>query len=58
MPERRLLPEGERPQPACPKCGTPMVGGNAPGATYWVCPVDRRDLIVGFEYLYPLKGEE
>lgn len=26
-----------------------MLGGNAPGATYWVCPNCRRDLIVGFE---------
>lgn len=52
--ERRLLPEGERPIPACPECGRAMVGGNAPGAAYWVCIADRRDLVVGFEYLYPL----
>src|SRR5690606_30539181 len=40
----------QRPQPWCPRCGDElMIGGNAPGATYWVCPKCRRDLRVGFE---------
>ena len=26
-----------------------MLGGNAPGATYWICPKCRRDLRVGYE---------
>lgn len=40
----------QRPQPWCPRCGDErMLGGNSPGATYWVCPKCRRDLRVGFE---------
>lgn len=46
----------EHPQPYCPDCGdVPMLGGDAPGADYWICPVCRCDLIVGREenYLTP-----
>lgn len=44
---------GEHPQPWCPRCGDArMVGGNAPGATYWLCPRCRRDVRVGYEAEY------
>jgi len=40
-------------QPWCPRCGDArMLGGEAPGATYWVCPKCRRDLRVGAEAEY------
>jgi len=40
-------------RPWCPRCGdAQMLGGDAPGATYWVCPNCRRDLLVGHEAKY------
>lgn len=46
-------PSGVRPQPWCPRCGdTKMIGGNAPGSSYWLCPTCRRDVRVGFEEMY------
>lgn len=43
----------ERPQPWCPRCGDEkLLGGNAPGATYWVCPKCRYGLNIGYEAEY------